>query len=76
MRRLLISASFAAMVLSLGGCEEAVQIAAANGPAYQLKDSLTGEVRVVYVNGEPDYCIVVESGTDRPMPMDALVSAD
>jgi hypothetical protein len=30
---------------------------------------LAGECKVVYVNGEPDHCIVVIPGTDTPVAM-------
>ena len=78
MRKLLISTGFAVLALAVGGCEENVQIASLSGtqapmaaPGEMLGESgeLKGEVKVVYVNGQPDYCVVVYPGTDIPVTL-------
>ena len=77
MRKLLIWTGFAALALTVGGCEENVQIAGAQAltatSASLIADrEVKGEVMIVYTNGEPDFCLVVEAGTDIPVSMALL----
>ena len=68
MCKLLILTGFAALALAVAGCEENVQIA--GGQALMAAPHV--EMKTVYVDGVADYCIVVEEGTDIPVPVSLL----
>ena len=67
MRKLLILTGFAALALSVAACDQSVQIADA-----QALMAPRVEMKTVYVDGVADYCIVVEEGTDIPVPVSML----
>jgi hypothetical protein len=46
----------------------ALSMACAEAYASMLDGAeLVGECKVIYVGGEPDHCILVDPGTDRPV---------
>ena len=67
MRKLLILTGFAALALAVTACDQSVQIAGA-----QALMAPRVEMKTVYVDGVADYCIVVEEGTDIPVPVSML----
>lgn len=79
MRKLLILTAFAALAFTVSACEENVQLAGAQAltaaPGSSIGDEeLQGELKVVYVDGVADHCILVIPGTDTPISMASIAS--
>ncbi len=69
MRKSLILMGFAALALAVTACEQDLQLAGAQA-LLAAPDKI--EIKTVYVDGVADYCIVVEEGTDIPVPVSLL----